>query len=68
MLDTHMREHSSEQHIERYIYTREEEASDDDEGRRGLRREERRGGYRSSTGVLGQRQVRLEGAAAGQAI
>jgi hypothetical protein len=72
MLDTHMREHSSKQHIQRYIYTREEEArdddDDDDEGRRRLRREERRGGYRSSIGVLGQRQVRREGAAAGQAI
>jgi len=52
MLDTHIREHSSKQHIQRYIYTREEEARhDDDEGRRRLRREERRGGYRSSTGV-----------------
>jgi len=69
MLDTHIGEHSSKQHIQRYIYTREEEARhDDDEGRRRLRREERRGGYRRNTGVLGQRQVRREGAAAGQAI
>jgi hypothetical protein len=44
LLDTHMREHSSKQHIQRYIYTREEEArddDDDDEGRRRLRRQEK---------------------------
>ncbi len=69
MPDTQMREHSSKQQIQRYIYTREEEArDDDDEGRRRLRREERRGGYRISTGLLGQRQVRRDRAAAGQAI